>query len=44
MAKNSKNSFTIIYNGLVEKITTDTTIINNKSSLTVKAIWDTGAN
>ena len=36
---NSKNSFTILYNGIVEKITTDTTIINGKNNLTVKALW-----
>ena len=41
---NSKNSFTILYNGIVEKITKDTTIINGKNNLTVKVLWDTGAN
>lgn len=39
-----KNSFTIIYNGVVDKITTDTTIVNMNNNVTVKALWDTGAN
>ena len=41
---NNKNSFTILYNGIVDKITTDTTIVNGINNLTVKALWDTGAN
>ena len=44
MAKKNINSFTIMYNGVVDKITTDTTILNAKNNLTVKALWDTGAN
>lgn len=44
MAKSKNNSFTIIYNGIVDKITTDTTIVNDNKNLTVKALWDTGAN
>ena len=41
---NHKNSFTILYNGITDKITTDTTIVNANNNLTVKALWDTGAN
>lgn len=41
---NNKNSFTILYSGIVNKITTDTTIVNGTNNLTVKALWDTGAN
>jgi len=44
MANKNKNSFTILYNVIVDKITTDTTIINANNNLTVKALWDTGAN
>ena len=44
MANKNKNSFTILFNGIVDKITTDTTIINANNNLTVKALWDTGAN
>lgn len=44
MANKNKNSFTILYNGIIDKITTDTTIINANNNLTVKALWDTGAN
>ena len=44
MARSIKNSFTIMYNGVVDKITTDTTIVNADNNLTVKALWDTGAN
>lgn len=41
---NHKNSFTILFNGITDKITTDTTIVNANNNLTVKALWDTGAN
>ena len=44
MKNKINNSFTVLYNNIVDSISTDVTIINGKNNITAKTLWDTGAN